>query len=107
MGEFDLTAGGKPHYACRARTARAIRTASSLMPSPLTDDLNYDPERDPLWTPAFDSGDVASAADTFTLPNPLPTGDYRWRVRIFNGDKLLDASGKLGVSSVESTFSVK
>jgi len=106
MGEFDLAAGTNP--VALSRTYGASDQNSVFIDAVvLTDDLNYDPDRDLLWTPIFDSGDVASASDTFTLPTPLPAGDYRWRVRVFNGDKLLDAGGKLGVSSGEGTFSVK
>ncbi|MBI5714129.1 MAG: hypothetical protein HZC38_12010, partial [Chloroflexi bacterium] len=106
MGEFDLAAGANPITLSRTYGA-SDQNSVFIDAVALTDDLNYDPERDPLWTPIFDSGDVASAADTFTLPNPLPPSDYRWRVRVFNGDKLLDASGKLGVSSLDGLFSVK
>ncbi len=106
MGEFDLAAGANPIALSRIYGA-SDQNSVFIDAVALTDDLNYDPERDPLWTPAFDSGESVSASDAFTLPNPLPAGDYRWRVRVFNGDNLLDASGKLGVSSLDSNFSVK
>jgi 4-amino-4-deoxy-L-arabinose transferase-like glycosyltransferase len=106
MGEFDLAAGANPITLSRTYGA-SDQNSVFIDAIALTDDLTFDPERDPQWTPIFDSGDAASAADTFTLPNPLPAGDYRWRVRVFNGDKLLDASGKLGVASGDGIFSVK
>jgi hypothetical protein len=106
MGEFDLAAGANPITLSRTYGA-SDQNSVFIDAVALTDDLDYDPERDSLWTPIFNSGDTVSAADTFTLPDSLPAGDYRWRVRVFNGDKLLDASGKLGVVSGDGTFSVK
>lgn len=106
MGEFDLAAGANPITLSRTYGV-SDQNSVFIDAIALTDDLNYDPERDPSWTPIFDSGDAVSASDTFTMPNPLQAGDYRWRVRVFNGDKLLDASGKLGVASGDGIFSVK
>ena len=67
---------------------------------------SFDPSRQSDWEPQFNSQLVNSSTRQFTLPNALPPGDYRWRIRVFDGDRLLAGDGAPGIQSAYSAFRV-
>ena len=59
----------------------------------VTPDLTHPPEKLPIWVNVLDTGRIHLVSNTYTLNKPLPPGEYRWSVRLFDGDRLIDPSG--------------
>lgn len=72
----------------------------------LSADRDFNPEEDELWTSVQDTGQIESSDTQYILESGLPAGEYRWRVRLSDGDKLVDASGRKGVWSEKVEFRV-
>ncbi|MFZ5820908.1 MAG: glycosyltransferase family 39 protein [Chloroflexota bacterium] len=72
----------------------------------ITSDPEFQPARDQGWQAAFTSGEVASNASQYSLPSALAPGEYRWTVRIFDGNRLVDSSGERGIQSPAASFLV-
>lgn len=72
----------------------------------LTTALEFNPNTDTIWQEKFLSGEIPSTASQYTITNPLPAGEYRWKVRVFDGDQLVDALGLRGVESEYYTFTI-
>jgi hypothetical protein len=49
---------------------------------------------------------MSSALD-YTLLEGLPAGHYRWHVRVFEGERLVDWPGQRGVQMPEAEFTVR
>lgn len=73
----------------------------------LSADPEFNPEASALWTPLFDSGEIASRTSEFVFDKGLDPGAYRWRVQLLDGDKLVDASGEKGIWSDKLDFQVQ
>jgi hypothetical protein len=50
------------------------------------------------------TGEINSNSDQYRLTDVLIPGEYRWKVRIYNGDKLVDLSGIRGIESKPTYF---
>ena len=73
----------------------------------ITPDLEFTPDlEDGIWDRIVSSGEINSSADQYVLPRPLASGDYRWKVRVYDGVSLIDGSGARGVASPYSNFTI-
>jgi hypothetical protein len=73
----------------------------------LSSDMNFTPDReDSIWQNIVSSGEINSSASQYDLNEILPRGDYRWWVRIFDGDQLIDANGARGIESDKAQFTI-
>jgi len=105
LGAFQLPAGPTPILLSRVY-GRDPQYAIFIDSVVVTSSPDFQPERDRVWQGAFTSGEMASSATQYTLPSALAPGQYRWSVRIFDGDRLVDTLGARGVESPQTTFTV-
>jgi len=59
----------------------------------ITQDLNPSSRPGEDLAAPLDTGEIASTTTAYTIDQSLPANDYRWRVRIFDGDTLVDSAG--------------
>jgi len=72
----------------------------------ITSDLVNSPDQVKVWESAVNTGEVPSTASEYTLPEILPPGDYRWKVRIYDGTFLIESSGARGLETPTTTFTI-
>jgi len=106
-GTFELPAGTVPLGL--TRTYGTDEEYSVFIDSiVLTSNLSFQPlTEDSEWQTAYASGEVLSTAAEYTLPSTLPAGEYRWKVRIFDSNRLVDYNGERGIESQESYFTIR
>lgn len=73
----------------------------------LSADPNFDPAKDDLWSNAHQIPQSTLSASQYVLESGLSPGTYRWRVRLLDGAKLVDADGRRGVWSEKVEFRVQ
>jgi 4-amino-4-deoxy-L-arabinose transferase-like glycosyltransferase len=72
----------------------------------LTPDLDNPPDKLRVWQTMLSTGIISSTSNEYTLRTVLPPGDYRWYVRLFDGNRLIDSTGEQGVTSPLSIFTI-
>jgi hypothetical protein len=92
---FTRTYGSDPHFSL------------FLDAVALSSDPSFDPNTTALWSTAFDSGEVMSSALDYTLAEGLPAGRYRWRVGVFEGERLVSWQGQRGIQMPDAEFTVR
>ncbi len=71
----------------------------------ITPILNFQPDReDNIWQSVISTGEINSNINQYSLMDILLPGEYRWRVRIYNGNRLVDLSGIRGIESEPTHF---
>jgi len=106
LGTFDLAQGSLP--ITLSRTYGSDEEYSVFIDTLLiTTDLTHPASQVKVWQPLIDTGEIQSSATGYTIPQALAVGDYRWAVRIFDGDALIDSSGARGVESTSALFTVQ
>jgi 4-amino-4-deoxy-L-arabinose transferase-like glycosyltransferase len=104
VGTFDLPAG--PATLALSRTYGQDEQYSVFIDSILlTSDLQQAPGLDSIWKPIFQN-EIAGPVAQFNLGEGLAPGKYRWSVRVFDGNRLIDSLGERGVSMPPVEFSV-
>ncbi len=105
VGSLDLPGGSLPLSIFRAygQDAQYSIFVDTLA---LTTDSSYNPNMDPPWIERFQSGEFSTAGNEYTSPYLLPPGDYRWKVSVFDRDRLVDAMGGRGIKSDYSWFTI-
>ncbi len=104
VGTFDLPAG--PAALALSRVYGQDEQYSVFIDAILlTPDPNQQPGEATLWKPAF-SADLSDSATRFAMTEPLAAGQYRWSVRVFDGERLIDSWGERGISMPAVEFSV-
>lgn len=73
----------------------------------VSSDQNFDPRVDSLWNTSLNTGEVLSYANHYGLQEGLDAGSYRWQVKIFDGDKLIDSLGERGKSTDFAEFTIQ
>jgi hypothetical protein len=94
MLTLTRTYGADPHYSL-------FIDAVALSADPV-----FDPNTTDLWRTAFDSGEVTLPTLDYMLPEGLPAGRYRWHVRVFEGERLVDWQGQRGIQMPDAEFTV-
>ena len=64
------------------------------------------PDRITIWESARNPVEVPSHSQEYLIPEGLPEGEYRWRVRIFDGDSLIDSKGARGLEMPFASFTI-
>ncbi|GAB4504143.1 MAG: hypothetical protein Fur0043_11360 [Anaerolineales bacterium] len=105
LGAFQLPAGPTPISLIRAY-GQDPQYAIFIDAVAVTSSPDFQPERDREWQVIFTSGEIASNAAQYSLSSPLTPGEYRWTVRLFDGNRLVDVDGMRGVESLPATFHV-
>ncbi len=72
----------------------------------ITSDMVNPPDQVGVWESAANTGEVPSTASEYTIPEILPAGEYRWKVRIFEGNSLIDSSGVRGLETPAAAFTI-
>ncbi len=72
----------------------------------LTPDLDDPPNELSVWQTMLDTGIISSASTEHTIRTALPPGDYRWHVRLYDGNRLINSTGEQGVASPLSSFTI-
>ncbi len=106
IGIYDLQSGAVPITLSRAY---GVDEQYSIFMDAivLSSDMNFTPDReDSIWQNIVSSGEINSSASQYDLNEILPRGDYRWWVRIFDGDQLIDANGARGIESDKAQFTI-
>lgn len=105
LGKIGLQAGDLPIVL--TRTYGADEQYSVFIDTlVISSDLEFEPDQDELWKTVLDTPELGSSVSTYTLPELLPPGDYRWKVRIYNGELIVDSSGERGVESKFGAFRI-
>ncbi len=72
----------------------------------VTSDIDRTPEETAVWQTVYASEERFSSQTQFTLNLPLPPGEYRWSVRVFDGDQLVDSAGERGIAMPYAEFTI-
>ncbi len=72
----------------------------------ITSDSTTQPEQIDIWESARNLVEVPSSSHEYSINEGLPQGDYRWRVRIFDGDSLVDSRGVRGLEMPFASFTI-
>jgi hypothetical protein len=105
LGEYSLSSGDLPM--ALTRTYGNDPEYSVFIDSILvTPDLVDPPDQVQIWEKVLDTGPLDSVSTKYTFSQPLPPGEYRWKVRIFDGSRLIDSTGANGVESPTAVFTV-
>jgi hypothetical protein len=107
VGRFNLSKGKLP--ITLSRTYGMDEQYSTFIDILLiTTDLDHPPDEIDVWKSVISTGEISPAATSYTIPiQLLSAGEYRWNIRIFDGDRLLDYTGARGVDSQKSTFTIQ
>jgi len=105
LGWHEL-AGGAKEFAFTRRFDQGFPWQIFIDAVVVSDRRDFDPSRERDWGIVLDTGDVTSPERKYQLLRRLQPGRYRWRVRTFEGDRLVDWDGSLGVTSEDSYFRI-
>jgi len=104
VGTFDLPAG--PVTLAMSRTYGQDEQYSVFIDSILlTTNLVQTPGADSIWKMVAEA-EVSGGGGRFNLVEGLAPGQYRWSVRVFDGNKLIDSWGEPGISMAPVEFTV-
>ncbi len=105
VGTVDLAAG--PVTLALSRTYGQDDQYSVFIDSILiTPDSIHSPGEDSVWRTVLSVQIDNRDASRLTLAEPLAAGRYRWSVRVFDGDRLIDSYGERGIPMPPVEFSV-
>lgn len=107
IGTYELGSGELP--LSLSRTYGADEQYSVFIDSVVvTSDLSFTPDlEDSLWEQAYYSGEIGTKESQFRMDESMTPGEYRWKVRIFDGDSLIDSSGSRGIESDKAQFTLQ
>jgi hypothetical protein len=72
----------------------------------ITSDIVNQPDQIKVWQTVANTGEISSLTSEYTFPEILPPGDYRWKVRIFDDNSLIDSSGTRGLETPFAVFTI-
>jgi 4-amino-4-deoxy-L-arabinose transferase-like glycosyltransferase len=72
----------------------------------ITSDLVDPPDQVKIWESIVNTGEIQSPTTQYSFTEASPPGEYRWKVRIFDDDRLIDSTGAQGIDSQTSMFTV-
>ena len=106
IGTFDLPAGQLPLEL--SRTYGKDEEYSVFIDAiAISSDLNYVPENaDSQWQTIKSTGEIDSEGTEYRLGKPLPPGEYRWKVRVYDANRIVDPDGERGIESDMASFKI-
>jgi hypothetical protein len=105
LGTYSLSEGSQP--ISLTRTYGNDPEYSVFIDTILvTPDLTNPPDRVTIWQNVLNTGPIDSASAQYSFPQALPPGEYRWNVRLYDSDRLIDSTGAQGVASKMSSFTI-
>jgi hypothetical protein len=105
LGSFNLSQGPLP--ITLSRTYGKDEEFSVFIDVLLiTSDLVNLPAQVRVWDNVATTTEVQSSTSEYTLSEILPPGDYRWKIRIYDGNYLIDSDGLRGLETPMSTFTL-
>lgn len=72
----------------------------------ITPNVSIPPGPGSVWTTAFTSREDSAPLPCFNLGKGLSAGKYRWSVRVFDGDRLIDSLGERGIAMPFVEFTI-
>ena len=72
----------------------------------ITTDMVNLPDQVTVWESVVNTGEVASSTSNYIIPEKLLAGDYRWKVRVFDRNTLIDSNGVRGLETPLTTFKI-
>jgi hypothetical protein len=72
----------------------------------ITPDISSQPEETRIWMQAMMIREAQSSDSETWIEGALTPGEYRWSVRVFDGDRLVDSEGNLGNPMPYATFTI-
>jgi hypothetical protein len=106
LGTFSLSNGSLPIIL--SRTYGKDPEYSVFIDTILiTSDLVDPPDQVKVWESVVDTGEIHSPSIQYTSTEVLPVGEYRWKIRIFDGNRLIDSTGAQGIESSLATFTIR
>jgi 4-amino-4-deoxy-L-arabinose transferase-like glycosyltransferase len=105
LGEYSLSSGDLPMALTRTY-GNDPEYSVFIDAIVVTPDLVNSPDQVHIWEKILETGPLASASTKYTYTRQLPPGEYRWKVRIFDGNRLIDSTGANGVESPAAIFTV-
>lgn len=72
----------------------------------VTADLDSPPEESSLWQTVYAVEEPSNLLSQFIVTESLPPGEYRWSVRVFDGERLIDSAGERGVAMPFATLTI-
>ncbi len=105
LGSYSLPEGSLPIFLSRiyGKDPEFSVFIDSILVTP---DLINPPDQIQIWKNILTTGDISSASAQYSFAEALPPGEYRWKVRIFDGNRLIDSGGAPGVESQTAVFRV-
>lgn len=105
LGVMSLETGQSPIFLSRTYGQDEQYTVflDSLI---ISSDLEFDPRVDSVWDVILDTPELGLSGNQFTPKEILAPGEYRWRVRIFDNDRIVDSTGMSGVESQPAFFQI-
>jgi 4-amino-4-deoxy-L-arabinose transferase-like glycosyltransferase len=106
LGVYSLPAGETPVSLTRSygKDEQFSVFIDTVVLSPNT---SFNPEKDSEWETVVNTGEFLSKEAHYTISNGLPPGYYRWKIRIFDGNLIVDALGERGIESSYAGFDLK
>jgi len=105
LGEYDLSRG-KQVLTLARRYAGDSPWQIFIDAIVLARQEDFDPNVQSAWETVIDTSEVQSSERAFRYAQPLAPGNYRWRVQVFDSQRLVEWNGSLGVTSADSHFRV-
>jgi hypothetical protein len=103
VGTFDLSAGLVPISLSRVY-GQDEQYSVFIDAILITPDLVNPPGPSSVWQTVITVEEDHSSLSRFRLTEQLPAGEYRWSVRVFDGDELIDSLGEPGISMPFARF---
>jgi hypothetical protein len=72
----------------------------------VTADLHGMPGEASVWRSVYSLEENDNSVSQFTLRESLAPGRYRWSVRVFDGDRLIDSEGEQGIPMPFANFTI-
>jgi hypothetical protein len=72
----------------------------------VTADLQNEPGEYSVWHDVLSVNETNNPLSTFMVPEVLQPGKYRWSVRVFDGERLVDSVGIRGIAMPYATFTI-
>lgn len=109
LGSYQLPAGSLSLAFRRdyADITPAMHRSIFIDSLALSRDPGFNPSQADIWTTVLDVHDLPARTPTYRSPNgALPPGQYRWRIQLLAGERLVDPWGRRGLWTPNGEFRI-